>query len=69
MASDALAPYVTRTSTTIVLNMQDKWVPVFHKEGFQQPAPSVLRNLNLNLNLKMIDNANVCLFPKINLVP
>ena len=33
MAADALAPY-------IVLAMQEKWVPVFHDDRFQQPVPS-----------------------------
>ena len=36
--------------------MQDKWVLVFHKEGFQLPVPSPC--------WEMIENANVCLrFP------
>ena len=40
MAVDALAPCVTRSSATIVLNMQDKWILDFCKEGFQLPVPS-----------------------------
>ena len=41
MAADALAPYVTRTSATMVLTLQDKMgVLVFCEEGFQLPAPS-----------------------------
>ena len=34
MAADALAPYVARSSATMVINMQDEGVLVFHKEGF-----------------------------------
>ena len=33
MAADALALYITRSSATNVLTMQDKQVPVFRKEG------------------------------------
>ena len=40
MAPDALAPCVARPSEAMVLNMQDKWVLVFHKGRFQPPAPS-----------------------------
>ena len=45
MVADALAPCVTRSSATMTLTMQDKWVLVFHWERFQLPVPSsVLRN-------------------------
>ena len=40
MAADALAPRVAKSSATIVLTMQDKQAPVFHREGFQLPVPS-----------------------------
>ena len=36
-ATDALAPFVTRSSLTIVLTMQDKQV-IFHKEGIWLPS-------------------------------
>ena len=45
MAADALAPCLARSSATMTLTTQDKWVLVFHWEGFQLPVPSsVLRN-------------------------
>ena len=34
MAADGLAPCITRTVTAMVLNIQDKYIPVFHEEGF-----------------------------------
>ena len=40
IAIDALAPFVGRTSTVIVLLMTDKLAPVFHEERFQHPVPS-----------------------------
>ena len=40
MAAEALVTYVARSSATMVLPMQNKQVLVFHKEGFQSPAPS-----------------------------
>ena len=40
MAADALAPWVARPSTAVVLKIQDKLVPVFHKDRFQLAAPS-----------------------------
>ena len=40
MAVDALASCIARSSVTMVLTMQDKWVLVFHKEGFQLPVLS-----------------------------
>ena len=40
---DALAPSVTRSSATIVLNIQDKGILDFCKEGFQLPVPSPCR--------------------------
>ena len=42
MAVDALAPYVTRPSATMVSNMHNKRLLVFHCEGFLLHAPSVL---------------------------
>ena len=35
MGADALAPGVARSSATIILTVQDKWVIVFNKEIFQ----------------------------------
>ena len=40
MSVDDLAPCVARSSTAMVLNMQDKLDQVFHKEGFQLHVPS-----------------------------
>ena len=43
LAADALAPWVVSVamvSVAIVLTMQDKRIPVSHKEWFQLPAPS-----------------------------
>ena len=34
MATDALAPLIARSSATMVLSLQAKWVPAFQKEGF-----------------------------------
>ena len=40
-----LAPCIAKSSTTIVLTMQDKQIICFRKEGFQLPVPSQeLRN-------------------------
>ena len=39
MAADPLAPRVARPSAAMLLNMQGKQVLVFHKGGFQPPAP------------------------------
>ena len=39
MIANALLPCVAKSSAAMALNMQDKWVRVFHKEGFQLPAP------------------------------
>ena len=50
MATDALAPCVTRSSPTMVLTMQDKEVLVFGKEEFQLPE--------LSQCFKMVENAN-----------
>ena len=43
MAADVLTPYVTRSSTAIVLNVQDKWLCL--PQGFQQPLPSQRREV------------------------
>ena len=49
--------YVARSSAAMVLTMQDKQVLVFHKEEFQQPAPSRCWNI--------VENANISFtFPK-----
>ena len=45
MVVDALAPCVARSSSTIVLNMQDKWNLGFCKEGFQLPVPFTVEKL------------------------
>ena len=55
MAADALIPHVTRTSTTILLNVQYKWALVFHMVGFQLTVPSVSQYY------KMLENVNVFL--------
>ena len=39
-AAESLDPCSTRLSAIIILNMPDKLLFVFHKEGFQLPAPS-----------------------------
>ena len=44
MAADALAPFVTGTSSTMVLIMQCGQAIFFKEERFQLPAPSMLRN-------------------------
>ena len=42
---DALAPCITRSSATMVLSMQDKWVFVIHEEKISTTSTiSVLRN-------------------------
>ena len=38
MANDALAPSIARSSAAMVLGIQDKWVLVIHKQGFQLPV-------------------------------
>ena len=40
MATDALAPWISRSSPTMLLTMQDKRVLVFNKNFFQLPVPS-----------------------------
>ena len=40
MAANAPAPYITKSSTGMVLTVLDKQVIVFHKIGFQLSAPS-----------------------------
>ena len=35
MFVDSLIPWVASSSTTMALTTQDRWFPVFHKEGFQ----------------------------------
>ena len=45
MAADASAPCLTRSSASLASTVRNKQVFVFHKEGFQLPAPSqVLMN-------------------------
>ena len=39
MASDALAPFVDRSSNVIVLNMYDEQVFITHSKGFQLLRP------------------------------
>ena len=45
VAGDAMAPCITRSSTTIVLNVHDKQVIVFHNKSFQLLAPSQWRSI------------------------
>ena len=40
MAADALAPCIARSSATMVLTVQGKWIFVFHEDEFQLPTPS-----------------------------
>ena len=49
MATDVLAPSITRGSATRIAAMEDKWV-IFHEEGFQLPAP---------MSWEMIKNTNI----------
>ena len=51
MAADDLAPSVARPSATMVLIMRDKWIRVFHKEGFQLPLQSECCELRENTTL------------------
>ena len=37
ISADALAPFVTRSSPTMILTMYDEHILVLHKEGFQPP--------------------------------
>ena len=39
MVAGAVAPCIARSSATMILNMQDKRVLVFHVEGYQLPGP------------------------------
>ena len=45
MAADALPPYITKTSATVVLAMQEKCINGLQKKGFQLPVPSELSNI------------------------
>ena len=38
--ANALAPSIPRTSATMALTIQNKQVPVYHKEAFQLLLPS-----------------------------
>ena len=60
IAADALVTCKAKSSVTMVINMQYKWPPVFHKEGLLLPVPSQC--------WAMIENANKSLFSLINSV-
>ena len=51
MAPDILVLYVARTSAAMILTMQDKWVLVFCKEGFQTPVPSQFEMIKNKVNM------------------
>ena len=51
MATDAPDPCITGVSATMVLNMQDNWVFVFHEEDFALPALSQFQEIIENANL------------------
>ena len=44
MADDALAPYITRPSTNMVLTTKFQQVMVFIGKGFQLPVPSQIKS-------------------------
>ena len=50
MASDALSPYVARTSA-MVLTMQNRYVLVLYEEGFQLPASYQCGEMTQNVNI------------------
>ena len=50
MAANDLAPAIAQSSSNMVLDMQDKWVFVFHKEGFQLTMSSQLWEVTINAN-------------------
>ena len=50
MANDVLTPCITRTSTTLRVNMQDKHILFFHEEEFQLPVPFSVYELIVNTN-------------------
>ena len=50
MASDAMAPNITRSSAIMKLTMQDKQVLVFHEGGFQLGMPSWCSEMIENIN-------------------
>ena len=51
IAADALPPYITRTSSAMILKIQDKLIHIFHKEGLQLPAPSQWWVIKENVNM------------------
>ena len=58
MAANALARYVAKPSAAIVLTTLNQQLPVLHKEGFQQSAPSQ--------HWETIENAKIlCIFVSI----
>ena len=50
IATDALAPYIPRSSETMLLAMSDKWFLVFHEVGFQLLVPSQYWETMENVN-------------------
>ena len=50
MVPDALAPCVARSSAAMMLTLRNEWILIFHKEGFQLPAPSQYREMMYNTN-------------------
>ena len=53
MAADALVMEGTRSSATVVLNMLDKQVLVFHQEEFQLPVPSQCRDIKKTIQIQI----------------
>ena len=54
MVADVLLIQEAKASATMIFTMQVKWVPAFHKDGFQQTLPSTC--------WQMIENANTFLY-------
>ena len=51
MSTDALAPDVARSTTTMVFSMQDNLVLVFYGVEFQPPVPSQFTEIIENANI------------------
>ena len=61
MAADTLAPWITRSSTTSIFIMHDKWVLIFHEDRFQQSVPSHSHEMieNTNIFLHFLNTFNM----------
>ena len=51
MAADALAPYVARTSSSMILTMSNRQVLVWFEEGFQLPVSYHCGDMTQNVNI------------------